>query len=213
MDIKFSIEQLIKILDRYNHKFLHVHHTWKPSHNNFTGFNHQKLQDGMRIYHIEKLEWSDIGQHTTLFPDGVFLSGRDFGRSPASIKGYNENAFAVEMLGNFDIDNDKLEGEQLKSILGLVRYFVEKHGKDSVIFHREHSNKTCPGTSIDKEKLINMAMNEQMFSDVDSNAWYAKYIEKVVEAELMGGYSDGTFKPKQEVTRAELAVVLAKIIG
>lgn len=212
MDIKFTIEQLIEILDKYDHKFLHIHHTYIPSHKDFNGNNHQRLQDNMRKYHIEKLKWSDIGQHVTLFSDGIFLSGREFGRNPASITGYNDDAFAVEMLGNFNIGNDKLEGNQLAVIVGLVRYFIEKYGEDSIVFHREHSNKTCPGTSLDKEKLIYMAMNEQMFSDVDSNDWYAEYIEKVVNAGLMSGYSDGTFKPKQEVTRAELAVVIAKLI-
>ncbi len=43
------------------------------------------------------------------------------------------------------------------------------------------------------------------FRDVDTNAWYAKYIAAVKEADLMGGYPNGSFGPTQPITRAEFA--------
>lgn len=43
------------------------------------------------------------------------------------------------------------------------------------------------------------------FSDVPSNAWYSEYISKIVSynPDIIGGYSDGTFKPNGTVTRGE----------
>lgn len=152
MDELLSIAELLPKLGTYNYTAIHVHHTWKPDHSNFTGSNHQQLQDGMRSYHMNNLGWSDIGQHVTLFPDGKFMTGRDFHRTPASIKNYNTGAFAVEMLGNFDLHCDALEGPQMDSILRLVKWFKDNGKK--VIFHNEKSTKTCPGSSINKESFM-----------------------------------------------------------
>ena len=48
------------------------------------------------------------------------------------------------------------------------------------------------------------------FPDVPENAWYVKYLGKIIEVQAMmhvnniiGGYPDGTFKPQREVTRGE----------
>lgn len=147
-----TIDELLKRLDKYNYKELHVHHTWQPCHKDFNGYNGIELQQAMRNYHVNKLGWNDIGQHVTLLPNGLFVTGRDFGKTPASISGYNTGAFACEMLGNFDIGNDILEGLQKESILKLAKYFDIK-GR-YVRFHRENSPKTCPGTSIDKDLFM-----------------------------------------------------------
>lgn len=147
-----TADELIRELKRYNHRELHVHHTWKPEHKNFNGKNHLALQQGMRNYHKNNLRWQDIGQHVTLMPDGKFVTGRPFHMIPASIKGYNSRGFAVEMLGNFDIGHDKLEGEQKKAILKLAKWF-DSRGR-YIRFHRENAAKTCPGTSIDKTQFM-----------------------------------------------------------
>lgn len=151
-DKKLTVDQLINLLKKYNHKELHVHHTWKPRHSNFNGRNHQVLQNGMRNYHVNTNGWQDIAQHVTLYPDGTFLTGRDFNTTPASIRGYNTGAFMVEMIGNFDKGNDKLEGKQEASIVKLAQYF-DSRGK-YIRFHRENASKSCPGTGISKTEFM-----------------------------------------------------------
>lgn len=148
-----TVDGLINHLDNYNHKELHVHHTWKPDHSSFNGKNHLQLQQGMKNYHVNTNGWDDIGQHVTLMPDGIFVTGRDYGSTPASIRGYNTQAFAVEMLGNFDIGHDPFSGKQKDAMLKLARYFYDK--QRYIRFHRENSAKTCPGTSINKDSFMN----------------------------------------------------------
>ena len=126
-----TTEELLKELDKYTFKQLHWHHTWKPSHNNFTGNNHLALQQRMYNYHVNVNGWSDIGQHVTLTPDGKWVTGRLFNIAPASIKGWNTGAFAVEMLGNFGIGHDKFEGKQKESMLKLTKYFIDKYHGNS----------------------------------------------------------------------------------
>ena len=55
---------------------------------------------------------------------------------------------------------------------------------------------------------------ESSFSDVSSSyQWALPYIEACVDAGIVSGYSDGTFLPGQNVTRAEMAKMLAVAEG
>lgn len=149
LDKVISIDGLLNMLAKYNHKELHLHHTWRPDHETyFKKPDPLYWQAAMRRYHKENNGWNDIGQHVTLLPDGRFVTGRDFGRDPASIKGYNTKAFAVEMLGDFDIGRDPFDGPQKRSAILLARWF-DKRGR-YIRFHRESAAKTCPGSSINK---------------------------------------------------------------
>lgn len=53
---------------------------------------------------------------------------------------------------------------------------------------------------------------ERKFPDVPEEHWAAATIEVIADAGLMTGYPDGTFKPEQPVTRAELATVLKNLM-
>jgi len=151
-----------------------IHHCWKPDHSNFNGTNGIALQEAMRNYHVNNLGWQTIGQHLTLLPDGKFITGRDFNIIPASISGRNSLCFlAIEMIGNFDTGYDKLEGEQLNSILKLVNWGINYYnlGTKGIVFHNEYASKSCPGTGIDKkwfvDKVINYKENNQKEIDED----------------------------------------------
>lgn len=157
-DRLLNIKDLINELDMSLYKYLDIHHTWVPNHTSFSGSNHFRLQNSMRNYHINTRGWRDIAQHVSLAPDGKFITGRDFTWTPVSIRyNLNKGAFMVEMIGNFDIGHDKLEGKQLESILLLIKHFID-NGKE-IRFHREYSSKTCPGSSLDKNEMIRMANN------------------------------------------------------
>ncbi|PLS08010.1 peptidoglycan recognition protein family protein [Neobacillus cucumis] len=153
-----TVDQVIQRLKGRKYRYTQVHHTWEPSHNDFNGKNHLQLQQAMRNYHVNTRGWDDIGQHVTLMPDGLFVTGRPFNETPAGIVGYNEGAFMTEMLGNFDIGHDVLEGAQLNSMLKLQHFLVTSCGAQ-IMFHREHASKTCPGTSIDRDKFVSQAIN------------------------------------------------------
>ncbi|MFE4524758.1 hypothetical protein ACFRCQ_22070 [Cytobacillus firmus] len=160
--VKLNADELIQILKQYNHTELHVHHTWKPNHDNFNGKNHEKVQNGMRNFHMKTNGWDDIAQHVSLFPDGTFLTGRNFGKQPVSIKGFNGSGnripFACEMVGDFDIGEDKLEGKQRDAILKVAKFFNDQN--KYIRFHRENAPwKSCPGTGIDKDEFMEQVRN------------------------------------------------------
>lgn len=50
------------------------------------------------------------------------------------------------------------------------------------------------------------------FSDVPSSHWAFKYIQKLRELGITSGYGDGTYKPDNQVTRAETSVFLVRAL-
>ena len=48
------------------------------------------------------------------------------------------------------------------------------------------------------------------FKDVSNDSFASGYIQKAVEANIITGYDDGTFKPDKTVSRAEMAILISK---
>jgi len=66
-------------------------------------------------------------------------------------------------------------------------------------------------------KIIYEAMDKELrtrvslkFNDTDSKAWYARYVSQAVRDRVVQGYADGSFKPAQNVTRAEFLKMLVE---
>lgn len=57
------------------------------------------------------------------------------------------------------------------------------------------------------------AAQAKIFPDVAANHWAAAQIKELSEAGVIVGYPDGTFKPDNNVTRAEFAVMAIKALG
>jgi len=60
--------------------------------------------------------------------------------------------------------------------------------------------------------LEDLVKHEKLYSDVETIAWYAKGVEAATKRKLFTGYEDGSFKPDQAITRAELAAVIARFL-
>ena len=204
-DIIVSFEELKVLLDEFVFEELHMHHTWKPDHADYNGNNLQELQDGMRNYHINTLEWDDIAQHLTLAPDGKFITGRQFGVMPCSIKGYNSKyVLMVEMIGNFDIGHDKFEGKQKESMMELTQYCFDHNMK--LVFHNEHSTKTCPGNSINKVQFIKEVENMAEIGQNTPSGWAEEDVSVAIEL----GITDGT-RLHDNCTREEMIVMIMRV--
>lgn len=64
-------------------------------------------------------------------------------------------------------------------------------------------------------RLISEEKNEKIsgkstFKDIDKNAWYADYVGYLVKYDVINGYNDGTFRPEDNVTRAEFVTMAVR---
>lgn len=139
------------------------HHTWSPSYVHFDGSNHFSRQRAMKNHHVGVNGWVDIGQHFTIFPDGMILTGRSLESTPACIFGANQNSICIENLGNFDIGGDQMRSEQKDAIVKVTALLCKKFNlpvnPTSILYHHWYElgtgerndgaggNKSCPGTN------------------------------------------------------------------
>lgn len=153
--------------------YLQQHHTFIPDYDDFTGSNHFQLQQSMKNHHMNERGWRDIGQHFTIFPDGIVLTGRSLEYSAACIYGVNSNAICIENLGNFDLGGDQMNESQKDTILQVTAELANKFSvpvnTDKIIYHHWYNletgernngnknNKSCPGTNFFGGNKVNDA--------------------------------------------------------
>ena len=137
---------------------VHLHHTWRPARSQFKGL---ATIEAMRNYHVNTKGWRDIAQHLTIDPQGFLWTGRNWNLPPASQAGRNGTSkagpFMIEIIGDFDIGRDVLDGDQRSAVVSVTAALLSTFAlaSDAVFFHRElGSPKSCPGTGVDKAKLL-----------------------------------------------------------
>lgn len=57
---------------------------------------------------------------------------------------------------------------------------------------------------------LNGTKRDNRFTDVESSNFASGYIQSAFENDIIKGYNDGTFRPNENVTRAEMAILVAK---
>jgi hypothetical protein len=51
------------------------------------------------------------------------------------------------------------------------------------------------------------------YSDIEQSDWFYANVDDLISKDIVNGYSDGTFKPKKNITRAEFCKVLMTALG
>ena len=99
-----------------------------------------------------------------------------------------------------------------KSLIGNVN-------EQNMTVHRWFANMACPGDWLydrhgEIANKVNIILNQEetnmKFKDVPDTHWAAKAIDELSDKGIIKGYEDGTFKPEQSVTRAEVAVMISR---
>lgn len=63
------------------------------------------------------------------------------------------------------------------------------------------------------DRYVPEADPEPTFPDVDTDHWTYRYVEYTVSHHVVSGYSDGNYHPDWELTRAQMAVYIARARG
>jgi len=161
---ELTLEQFADLLGQFTFtrkvESVHVHHTWRPNHENFRSGPPLRAIEGMYNFHTQTNGWSDIAQHVTIDPRGMIWTGRNWNSPPASSTGFNGTSvagpFMFEMIGDFDLGRDPFADPQKATAIGVVAHLLERCQLPltAVKFHHEMTHKTCPGTAIDKAAFL-----------------------------------------------------------
>lgn len=82
------------------------------------------------------------------------------------------------------------------------------------------TDRYCPGSGVSRAEMAAFLLRAigdttaasvtGAFDDVPVSAWYAPFVDRLAELGISVGYGDGTFRPLAGVSRAEMAVFLAR---
>lgn len=61
--------------------------------------------------------------------------------------------------------------------------------------------------------ILPSQQSARSFKDVKAGAWYETQVNAAVDAGLINGFTDGTFRPTQEITHQEMIVMLANALN
>lgn len=108
-------------------EYLQVHHTYLPNYSTRRNQDPFKCLEGMRNSHLAS-GWAATGQNISVLEDGrIAISlDRHLNRIPAGIKGANNGAICVEIIGNFDSGGDKMTNAQKEAVIHLYACLAEK---------------------------------------------------------------------------------------
>jgi len=106
------------------------------------------------------------------------------------------------------------DGEKLVATVGADKLSATVEGLTEkkeyhliVVAIDEKGRKSHPNLEI----KVKTADAEPLFSDLKEE-WSKEYVKRAVEAGLIKGYSDGTFKPYQPLTRVQAAAILVRTL-
>ena len=147
-----------------------MHHTWKPTHASYDGVG---CIERMDRFHRDDRGFDCIAQHVSIAPDGAIWTGRNWNKTPASVGfGMNEGVFMFEVIGNFDHGHDRLAGAQLASVVTVIETVQARFRLpvQALLFHHEvpQTEKTCPGTSVDKAAILRLVKAARMGTEPQS---------------------------------------------
>jgi hypothetical protein len=92
------------------------------------------------------------------------------------------------------------------------KFIVSGTGEDTFDPDREISRAEF-ATLVVRALALSSEDTDLPFEDVASASWYSDAIAAAVEAGIVNGYADGSFRPSQEITRIELAIMIARAMA
>lgn len=150
-------------------------------------------------------KWSSNGvingyEDNTFRPD-AYITRAELAKIIASAKGYTTDAEITFS----DVAGDEWFADALKKCVAqsvIGGYEDGTFRPDAYITREEASTMIVRAYNINATALLSFSDSDQI------SAWAQNAITALVGANVIGGYEDGTFKPKDAITRAEVVKLL-----
>lgn len=121
----------------------------------------------------------------------------------------NRHSIGIEICVNEDGDFEQAK----RNAQELIRHLMNEHNipLSNVVPHKHWSGKDCPRNLLDGWSAFKDDLKDVSSQDDTKGHWAEKSIQKAKQNGIINGYSDGSFRPNETVTRAELSVILDRL--
>ena len=170
-----------------------IHHTWRPTKESWAG---EPTLFAIKRYY-ERKGWN-AGPHLFVAEDGIWLF-TDMAKDGIHAGAGNHRSIGIEVVG--DYNNQVWEGETKLNALHVIITLLKRLGLDSsrqLLFHRDFSTKTCPGTAITKDWLYKELTNFKPMS---------------IKEKLLANYKAQGSERVQQIAVMEELLTLHKTLG
>lgn len=146
---------------------------------------------------------------------GSSTTGSTPGSTPGNTPGTNNGGTGAPVTARFrDTANDVYVAEINQAVeAGFIAGFEDNTFRPQTALTREQLVSMVLG-ALDNLPGVNLNVPTQAsgnpYSDVETSRWSAARIQFARDNNIIQGYQDGTFRPAQSVTRAELIAVLRR---
>lgn len=138
-----------------------------------------------------------------------------YGVTAVSATGVESNAATVVTVGDVEevvyiFKDINSEHRAYKEIAYLAE--GEIVGGDTKGYYNpsQHVTRAEAAAMIGRALNLDGTQRKTSFKDVSSSNFASGYIQSAVDQKILSGYSDGTFKPYDKITRGEMAVMISK---
>ena len=184
---------------------------------NITVYGAFTANDYTITYYLKNSDGGFDKEHAVTLTYGAAI--QDY--TPAAIKGYDFHGWYTEDAltnlwtnpGTMPDHNIDLYGEQV-CVLNFDDHFAYIIGyEDGTVRPQANITRAEVATIFfrlltDDSRAINKT-SENPFSDVHAGQWYNNAISTLANMKILNGYKDGTFRPNQPITRAEMATIIS----
>lgn len=158
--------------------------------------------------------WLETDKHNTFlsgYPDGSFQADKNMTRAEVAQMFYalllDKNVTITKSFSDVPSDAWYAKAVNTLSSLGMLGGYPDGTFRpDAPITRAEFA-------AIALAFAYDPASASCSYTDVSANAWYYTYVAQATTYGWIGGYPDGSFRPNNSITRAEVAVIVNNMLG
>lgn len=128
------------------------------------------------------------------------------------IQNINVQSLAICCVGN--LQTSTMPEAMFLSLVNEVKYWIKlyKIPHERVMLHRDIVATACPGKYFPEKRFLEAIVSEKkIFSDMTGSESSFPSVKKAYEKGILSGFPDGTFRPRQPITREQLCMILDRL--
>lgn len=159
-------------------------------------------------------KWLETDEHNAFlsgYPDGSFQADKNMTRAEVAQMFYalllDKNVTITKTFSDVEDDAWYATAVNTMASLGMLEGYPDGTFRpDAPITRAEFA-------AIALAFAYDPASASCSYTDVSTSAWYYTYVAQATTYGWIGGYPDGSFRPNNSITRAEVAVIVNNMLG